>query len=259
MDTSKYRSLMLSATAVCITLLSGCAVVPTPYEIRGNADPVINRDIMGNPLSVVVRLYQLKQSKEFNQLTFDLVSSNRSDAELFGDSLLKRSEIVLVPGTSHSSTETLLADTKYLGVVAFFRRPDAHYWRFLIDADQIRKKGLSFRVRDCYITLKDNTPLPIPGQALDAKPVCIEARAEAPTALPARNTANAHAPAAAAEKNTTTSKSKNQHLRIPTRRGVVEVNSGSTPGSDTTTITSGNSALPPVEIRLAPNLNWGAQ
>ena len=259
MKTSIYRSLMLSAAAACITLLSGCAVVPTPYEIRANADPVINRDIMGNPLSVVVRLYQLKQSKEFNQLTFDLASSNRSDAELFGDSLLKRSEIVLVPGTSHSSTETLLAETKFLGVVAFFRRPDAHYWRFLIDADQIRKKGLSFRVRDCYITLKDNTPVPIPGQAMDAKPVCIEARAETPAALPTRNTANAYAPAATSEKNSASNKSKNQRLRIPTRHGAIEVNSGSAPGADTTTITFGNSALPPVEIRVPANLNWGAQ
>ena len=257
MNTSIYRSLLLSAAAACMALISGCAVVPTPYEIRANADPVINRDITGNPLSVVVRLYQLKQSKEFNQLTFDLISSNRSDAELFGDSLMKRSEIVLVPGTSHSSTETLLAETKYLGVVAFFRRPDAHYWRFLIDADQIRKKGLSFRVRDCYITLKDNTPVPIPGQALDAKPVCIEARTETPTTLPTRNTSNANAPAAS-EKNTAPSKSKNQRLRIPKRHGAVEVNSGSASG-DTTTITSGNSALPPVEIRIAPNLNWGAQ
>ena len=258
MKISIYRSLMLSTVAACVAVLSGCAVGPVPYNIRADADPVINRDTTGNPLSVVIRLYQLKQRKEFNQLTFDLISSNRSDAELFGDSLLKRSEIVLVPGTSHGSTETLLADTKYLGVVAFFRRPDAHYWRFLIDADQIRKRGLSFRVRDCYLTLKDNTPVPIPGQPLDAKPVCIETRADAPPNFPAKNAANAPPPAALADKSSASSKSKNQRLRIPTRHGPVEVNATTTPSTDATS-DSGASVPPPIEIRIGPNLNWGAQ
>ena len=249
MNPSIYRACGLSLVVVCVTLLSGCATGPQPYEIRAQADPVINRDLTGNPLSVVIRLYQLKQSKEFNQLTFDLVSSNRSDTELFGEGLLKRSEIVLVPGTSHSSTETLLVDTKYLGVVAFFRRPDAHYWRFLIDADQIRKKGLSFRVRDCYLTLKDNTPAPIPGQALDAKPICMEERVNAPTGTPA----------VSPDKSTTVSKSKKQRLHSPTRHIPVEINAVSPAGSDVATTPSGASIVPPIEIRIAPNLNWGAQ
>lgn len=172
------RALYALVVAALLSLLNGCATAPEPapapkpYEVRANADAVINRDISGKPLSVVVRLYQLKQAKEFDLLTFDLATSTRTDAELFGDSLIKRSEILMVPGTTHISTQMLLPETKYLGVVAFFRRPDPQYWRFLIDADQIRAKGLSFQALDCYLRLNEMKPTSIPGQPLDAKPTC---------------------------------------------------------------------------------------
>jgi len=174
----------------CLALLGGCASTPEPkpYQIQANADPIINRDISGNPLSVVVRLYQLKQEKEFDQLTFDLATSNRTDAELFGESLLQRSELLLVPGTTHISTETILPDTKYLGVVAYFRKPDTHYWRYLIDAQQVREKGLNFQALDCYLRLKDLKAAAIPGQPLDAKPTCFEENIAAPSAEPSTNT-----------------------------------------------------------------------
>ena len=161
--------------AAGLFLLAGCATTPEPksYEISADVDAVINRDITGQPLSVVVRLYQLKQAKEFNSLTFDLATSNRTDAELFGESLIQRSELLLVPGTTHISTQVLAPDAQYLGVVAFFRRPDAHYWRYLVDAGQIRRNGLSFQALDCYLQIKNAPVIPIPGQPLNAKPVCL--------------------------------------------------------------------------------------
>lgn len=183
-------AIRLLTFTTCLALLGGCASTPEPkpYQIQANADPVINRDISGKPLSVVVRLYQLKQEKEFDQLTFDLATSNRTDAELFGESLLQRSELLLVPGTTHVSTETILPDTKYLGVVAYFRKPDTHYWRYLIDAQQVREKGLNFQALDCYLRLKDIKAATIPGQPLDAKPTCQDENITAPSAEPTTNT-----------------------------------------------------------------------
>lgn len=181
----------LSTFAACLTLLGGCATTPEPkpYEIQANANPVMNRDISGKPLSVVVRLYQLKQEKEFDQLTFDLATSNRTDAELFGESLLHRSELLLVPGTTHISTETILPDTKYMGVVAYFRKPDAHYWRYLIDAQQVREKGLNFQALDCYLKLKNLKAAAIPGQPQDAKPTCLDENIAAPSVAPTTSAA----------------------------------------------------------------------
>lgn len=153
-------------------LLGGCASGPVVYDIRGDADPVVNRDVTGRPLSVVVRLYQLSEPDEFNKLTFDTLSSGRPEADLLGDQLIAKSEVVLVPGQTQVATDKMDPKARYLGVVGFFRTPDTHYWRYLIKADQIRDKGLTFKAQDCYLTLLNQKPQPIPGQTLDAKPVC---------------------------------------------------------------------------------------
>ena len=179
------RALALISSAL---LLNACVTppepIPTSYEVRASADPVINRDISGQPLSVVVRLYQLKQPKEFNSLTFDLATSNRTDAELFGDSLIQRTEILMVPGTTHISAQGISPDAKFLGVVAFFRRPDTHYWRYLIDANQVRSKGLNFQALDCYLQLKNTLIVPIPGQPSDARPACLGENIAVPSVAP---------------------------------------------------------------------------
>ena len=191
------RSLVIAA---CLGLLGGCATTleppaPKAYEIRADANTIMNRDIAGKPLSVVVRLYQLKQEKDFNLLTFDLATSSRTDAELFGDSLIQRSELLMVPGTTHISTQTLLPETKYLGVVAFFRKPDAHYWRYLISADQVRAKGLSFHALDCYLRIRDTPSVQIPGQPVDAKPFCQDENFASPSTAPTAHSVGTTPPA----------------------------------------------------------------
>lgn len=277
MKTSNFhRTASALAIAAWLFLLNGCASTPAPeptpkpYEVRANADAIINRDISGQPLSVVVRLYQLKQEKEFNLLTFDLATSARTDAELFGDSLIKRSEVLMVPGTTHISTHMLLPETKYLGVVAFFRRPDPHYWRYLIDADEIRSKGLSFQALDCYLRLKDMKAITIPGQPLDAKPTCPSENVAAP-ATPAPTVVDKPVN----EKPRKYSRAKRQ---IPSRTVTTTPATSSTIKSAPVTRTArpitplptppepigANSAtnLPTVNINVSPNLGlpkWGVQ
>jgi type VI secretion system protein VasD len=145
---------------------------PAPFEISGQATPSINRDTNGAPLSVVVRLYQLKEREAFNKLSFDLLASGRSDSELFGSSLTGKSEFVMLPGTKYNAGDKVLPDTKYIGIVALFRKPDANHWRLLVDAKTVREKGLNFLVQDCSLALNGIKPVAIPGQALDAKPNC---------------------------------------------------------------------------------------
>lgn len=269
---SSNHTLHLLAIATLLATLQGCATTPPgpkPYEVRADADPVINRDIAGKPLSVVVRLYQLKGEKEFDLLTFDLATSNRSDAELFGDSLIQRSELLLVPGTTHISTETLLPETKYLGIVAYFRRPDAHSWRYLVDAQQVRTKGLSFRVLDCYLKLQEIPVVAIPGQALDAKPVCLEEHIASPRGTTTTNP-NTNPP----PRPTVSRPPQHPAGNIPRRpvrapavtnpapvgrvgRPITPLPTPPAPTSTGTAVT-----LPPVNINVTPNLGlpkWGVQ
>jgi len=167
-----YKNVITACASLCILALGGCASGPTTYDVRGQADPVLNRDVSGKSLSVVVRLYQLKQPTEFSKLAFDSLASGRPETELLGAELIEKSEVVVLPGTQHVSTEKLSENANYLGVVAFFRQPEPHYWRYLIPASQVRSKGVTFRLQDCYITLVDGKPEAIPGQPLGAKPEC---------------------------------------------------------------------------------------
>jgi type VI secretion system protein VasD len=161
-------------TSVCfVTLVTGCQSVPKEYPISGTAEQIINRDINGKSLSVVVRLYQLKEKNEFTRLTFDAVASGKSDAELFPQEMVARTEVVLVPGATQKLTDKLMPEAKYVGVVGFFRRPDAQNWRFLVDADDVRSKGLSFAVQDCYLKLLQPKAILIPGQSANYTPECV--------------------------------------------------------------------------------------
>ena len=158
MKMNTYNNVITLCLGVCALALGGCASGPATYDVRGLADPVLNRDASGKSLSVVVRLYQLKQPTEFAKLAFDSLASGRPETELLGADLIEKSEVVVLPGTQHVSTEKLSENANYLGVVAFFRQPEPHFWRYLIPASQVRSKGVTFRLQDCYITLVDQAP-----------------------------------------------------------------------------------------------------
>lgn len=173
---------LVSILVVLTGFVAGCASAPKAYGIKGEGDSVLNRDINGKSLSVVVRLYQLKDHREFSKLTFDTLAEGRPEGELLGPALIDKSDVVIVPGGSYANTEKLNDETRFVGIVAFFRRPDPHFWRLLVDAETIRNQGLAFRVQDCYVALVAGKPFPIPGQPPNARPEC--ATANLPAARP---------------------------------------------------------------------------
>ena len=111
---------------------------PIPVELRLEAGPRINLDSRGEPLSVVVRTYQLKDLAEFSKLTVEKASSDRPASELVGQDLVSSAEYTVVPGTTSIKTESLKADAQYLAVVALFRQPDPQFWRVALAAKSLR-------------------------------------------------------------------------------------------------------------------------
>lgn len=121
---------------------------------------------------MVVRVYQLRDAKEFRKLTFDTLASGRPESEFLGNELLAMTDLMLVPGTEMVATEPMADNVKNFGIVAFFRKPDSHYWRYLFDAETVRKEGLNFRAQDCYLVPVGIKPVPIPGQPENTRPDC---------------------------------------------------------------------------------------
>ncbi|MDT3669936.1 MAG: type VI secretion system lipoprotein TssJ [Aromatoleum sp.] len=172
----RFRRVLKTARGVAIlaavVAVGGCATKPPSLQINVVAAPTINRDVDGEPLSMVVRLYQLKDRSAFDLLTFDAAARVEDDRELFGDQLVSRRELLLVPGGSRSEVETLAPEARYLGIAGLFREPDSQHWRVLVDAQAISAKGLRFRVDDCHLTLLEPAALAIPGQQPGHKPRC---------------------------------------------------------------------------------------
>lgn len=195
------------ACAGCLAAAgSGCrrpaAPAPPPaparYEVRAAAAPAINRGPDGNPLSVVVRLYQLKDRAAFTKLSFDQAAGDRPDAEILDGEFLGRDELVLVPGQDRTVRPDLLPGARYIGLVGLFRRPDPQAWRCLFALEAMtpapaqgardwpwkpwRRRpaaarptpALAFRVRECALEALSPAPVAIPGQVPGAAPACLD-------------------------------------------------------------------------------------
>jgi type VI secretion system protein VasD len=146
-----WVSFAVAAFAACF--LNGCGVVQAikdgtinfskPASTRYaktitvdlEAQPFINADPDGNPLSVVLRFYQLRDVTTFAELTY--VQFQRGDQKLLKDDLLATKDVVLRPGVSTSMTEAMNEATQVVGVIAFFREPtQSKTWKLAIPGDR---------------------------------------------------------------------------------------------------------------------------
>jgi type VI secretion system protein VasD len=115
----------------------------------------LNANAAGQSLSTVVRFYQLKDRKAFEQLDYAQLQTNDLDA-LKAD-LLARKDVVLRPGAAASVNEPMQDDTQFIGVVAFFREPDRDsVWKLAIPKQQWKKTDpVKIEVRGNVLELAD--------------------------------------------------------------------------------------------------------
>jgi len=154
---------------------------PAKFEVSVEASPTINRDPNGDPLSVVIRLYQLKDKGEFSKLTFDVASSGRTDQELMGADFLGKEEFVMVPGAKYAKLDEVTPGTKFVGIVAFFRKPDPNYWRYLVSVDQLMQP----QAQPQSAATSRSLPTLAQVQSLAQAPGAVRAQAQSLTQAPA--------------------------------------------------------------------------
>jgi len=103
---------------------------PGTLSINLSASATVNPDARSRPSPVVVRLYELKTSAQFDSA--DFVSLYEKDQAVLGADMVARDELVLVPGDKKVINKPLAADTKFIGVVAAFRELERARWRALV-------------------------------------------------------------------------------------------------------------------------------
>ena len=134
----RRRFCALAVGAAGAGALSGCGMLkkapPAPppprpggLVINVTASAGVNPNANNRPSPVVVRLYELKASAQFESA--DFLSLYDKDQSVLGADIVSRDEFVLAPGDKKAITKPLVADTKFIGVVAAFRDLERARWR----------------------------------------------------------------------------------------------------------------------------------
>ncbi len=111
----------------CFTmLLAGCAQPPS-VMMQIHSAHYLNPDVNGGASPVVVTVYQLKSTFNFQQATYDQLSTNSGD--VLGTDLIDRSTIEVRPDSDQSVKQPLSPNTQFLGIVAAYRNIGAAAWR----------------------------------------------------------------------------------------------------------------------------------
>ncbi|MBO3761681.1 type VI secretion system lipoprotein TssJ [Ciceribacter sp. L1K23] len=129
------RSLLFVAGLSLTGVLAACSGLPkpTPVDVSISADANVNPGDTGEPSPVVVRIYELKGIKAFNNASF---FDFDDDAKLLGADLISSREYELTPGSERKYDTKISSEAAYIGVVVSFRNIQSATWR---DSIELRK------------------------------------------------------------------------------------------------------------------------
>jgi len=144
----------LTSIISALLLLAACGPVriAEPPQRRAtlhlHAAPGLNKGPRGQPLSLLMRIYKLRQLAAFERATFD---SMLKGADLGGD-VIEMREVTLVPGQRLEAVEKLDRDVAYIGVVGLFRKPARQQWRLSFAAADAEQQGITVGLQACSMT-----------------------------------------------------------------------------------------------------------
>jgi len=134
--------------------------------IRLHAGDVLNTTPDGRSLSIVARLYKLRDRTAFEQASYEMLQDSRAaapQAEWMRD-VVETKEIVLTPGQKFEAVETVPPEAAYIAVVASFRAPAPQRWRFIFETKQAAHTGLTLGLHACALSVAAGQPV---GAALE--------------------------------------------------------------------------------------------
>lgn len=145
--------------------------VPTPtfdkrVPLRIHAAERVNTDPAGRSLSLVVRIYKLKEASAFLLASADAFKSPEAERAAFGGAIAEVREITLTPGQKSETVEILSPGVSHIGVVALFRAPASDRWRFAFEGKSSETKGITLGLHGCAIGIAVGEPIGAPPESL---------------------------------------------------------------------------------------------
>lgn len=118
---------LLSACSAANTKVGGLLDLDTDFTLRFIAENNVNPDDSNIPSPVIIRMYELKSTKLFENANF--IDLYERDSEVLGKSMItKQSLKALQPSAKHKSEFVLSKEAKYIGLyVEFLQYENAKY------------------------------------------------------------------------------------------------------------------------------------
>ncbi len=111
--------------ALGLLLTAGCSGSQLHLNMSSTAN--LNLNEQSEPLPVIVNIYQLSEQKTFDEASFaDLW---KKDLVTLGDSLLTKESLTINPASQKQLIYQRHPQTRYVGVMAIFRKPEKEAWR----------------------------------------------------------------------------------------------------------------------------------
>lgn len=123
------------------------------------ARPAINNDEQGQPHTVVIRVYQLKERKQFDNASY--ASLFNGDSNVLTDDVLVQRDIRLRPDENTVLDMPLEPDVRYIAVAGMFISPNdnANTWRRVLKREELD----AVSARQIEVSLQHLVLLPIKG------------------------------------------------------------------------------------------------
>ncbi|MCP4321111.1 MAG: type VI secretion system lipoprotein TssJ [Psychromonas sp.] len=119
--------LLLASCSVVNTKVGGVLDLDTDFQLTFVVEDNINPDDSKEPSPVIVRMYELKSTKLFENSNF--IDLYERDVEVLGKSMITQQSLKAIkPSEARTANFVLSKDTKYIGLyVEFLQYEDAKY------------------------------------------------------------------------------------------------------------------------------------
>jgi type VI secretion system protein VasD len=131
---------------------------PRNVVFKLHAGSNLNAGVTGKPLSLITRVYKLKQTAAFYSAPYDTFLSPEKEKALLGADLVEVRELSLVPGQLYEVTEKVSRESAYIGVVTLFRAPAPQRWRAAFAAADAETSGITVGLHACSMTVGKGAP-----------------------------------------------------------------------------------------------------
>jgi type VI secretion system protein VasD len=126
---------------------------PRNIALKLHAGTNLNAANTDKPLSLIVRVYKLKQTGAFYSTPYDAFLSPEKEKAALGADLVEVREVNLIPGQLYEVTEKVSRESGFIGIVSLFRMPAPQRWRVAFAAQDAEAAGITVGLHGCSLTV----------------------------------------------------------------------------------------------------------